>query len=36
MGPLLYGAENMVAKDRENAEMFNGTFTLDLSGKIWL
>lgn len=26
----------MVAKDRENAEMFDGTFTLDFGDKIWL
>lgn len=34
--PLMNGAENMVTKDRENAEMFKGTFTLDLSGNICL
>lgn len=28
--PLMNGAENMVTKDRENAEMFKGTFTLNL------
>lgn len=30
------GAENMVTRDRENADMFNGIFALDLSSKIWL
>lgn len=28
--------QNMVAKDRENVEMFNGTFALDLGDKVWL
>lgn len=36
VGSLMNGAENMVTRDRENADMFNGIFALDLSSKIWL